>query len=699
MNDHIEDENNASRRFWHSRGLGWLANLPGISWFTRTVVRRWVRREMACRRIPPDVALNRAATEGLHATLYDIVRDVVEVLGYTGAMVATYEQGDSLPVRALYVDPAIATQSEICHWEEQISATVGHPISITDPQVARVYIYDETYRDNLSVQAARQGGPVTSDKLYDLFRPIAPAASQHVVQGIQQALGVEQVIAVPFFLETYTEDGPTRELVGNLFAANRAKISPQDVLVLSAFGRQAAAAIGSERRRVQIEIAQQLSYRLHTSLRDECQLFDWIARGVVEDLGYAGAMVAPLEQDGALPVWAIAVDPELATPTDIARWEQRLSDVMGRPVSLSDPNIAQVYVNQPAYQDNLSVRAAQAGHPITSDTLYDLFRPVLPESARAIVQGIQEAMEIRQVIAVPFFLETLVDGAMQRALVGNLFAASQSRAFQRSEIDLLRAFGQQAAAGIHNARLYRVAEEQRRAAQVFGRMAFSAATAVHALRNHIGLFRVHLDLLEKLPPELLQQQLQKSHRVGERLDQAAAMLDSLGEPWRPINDEVIDVNACVRTARQRILAIAELEDVRVQFELSEEPLFVKTSFDMLTEAFRVLIKNACEAVVDKGAEGLVQVESWLDAPTSIAARIQDNGVGISPDNARRIFDIGWTTKKTGMGFGLFWTRDYITGLGGHIEVQSVLQEGTTFLIHLPFWRDGDADQTGEEEGA
>ena len=43
----------------------------------------------------------------------------------------------------------------------------------------------------------------------------------------------------------------------------------------------------------------------------------------------------------------------------------------------------------------------------------------------------------------------------------------------------------------------------------------------------------------------------------------------------------------------------------------------------------------------------------------------------------------YTTKKSGLGFGLFWTKDYIEGLGGDISVQSVEGKGTRFTIHLP----------------
>jgi sensor histidine kinase regulating citrate/malate metabolism len=36
-----------------------------------------------------------------------------------------------------------------------------------------------------------------------------------------------------------------------------------------------------------------------------------------------------------------------------------------------------------------------------------------------------------------------------------------------------------------------------------------------------------------------------------------------------------------------------------------------------------------------------------------------------------------------MGFGLFWAKDYIEGLGGSIKVESVWQQGTCFRVRLP----------------
>ncbi|MBN1878236.1 MAG: HAMP domain-containing histidine kinase [Anaerolineae bacterium] len=663
--------------------LNKLLSLPPASWLARYFTRLWLKQRI--RRAPErEATLERAATAGLATTLQGIVEDVVEVLGYSGAMVATYEQGDSLPVRALYIDPLIATEKDIHEWEQKISEFASQPVSITDPETARVYVYDEVYQDNLSVKAAKAGGPVTSNSLHDLFTPIAPPAAWPVIKVIQQILGIQQVIAVPFFLETLVNGEQRHELVGNLFAAKRSTISKQDIYVLSAFGRQAAAAIGSERRRIQVEIAQELTYRVQTSLNDETKILEWIVKGVVSDLGYVGAMVAPYEPDGALPAFALYVDPHIATEADIHRWEAQLSEVSYKQLSITDPDVARVYINQEHYQDNLSVRAARAGTPVTSNDLYDLFRPVAPSTTRPLVSEIQKAMGIQQVIAVPFFLETIVDGIPTRELIGNLFAATRSQSFQASEIELLRAFGQQAAAGLRNARLYHTAEERRQAAQMFGRMAFSANTAVHALANHIGIFQMHLELIKHIAPETYSQFAERDADVQARLQEAAKILNTLREPWQPISDELIDANVCLRRAIDKTMPLTEKEKLAVGLELSETALLVKTSPDMLTEAFKVLIKNALDAISERGKAGRLSITSRLDPLAGIEVTIRDNGVGIKPENINKIFDIGWTTKSSGLGFGLFWTNDYLEGLGGNIKVESIIGHGTVFRIFLPY---------------
>lgn len=626
----------------------------------------------------------------LGITFNRIARDIVESLGYVGAMVALLEDDGALPVYAFFVDPNLATIEQVNQWEERLSKVLRKPISISDPELARVHINDKQYKDNLSIQAFQSKKPLVKDDLFSLFTPVIPSNkfTRSIVNGIiQPALGIKEVVAVPFFLDS--PNGKEPEIVGNLFAAKRAPISPQDVQVLISFGRHAAAAIEIERRRLQVlQVAKHLTTEIQIKISKEENMLQQIAEGVVNVLGYVGAMVATYNQDDdSLPVQAFYVDPNLATVEQIQNWENRLSTLLGKKISISDPEVAKVYINKPGYEDNLSVQAVKQVKPIVNDELTSLFTPIVPVNrlTKPVISIIQRVLKISQVIAIPFFL-IAPDGGDPK-IVGNLFAATRHPSgFQNEEIELLQAFGQQAAAGILNAQLYREIDEQRQVAQVFGKMAFSASKSIHQFRNDIGFIRGQLQLLpylEQFPEEQRKEIIASAPKVIERLDDIRDRLEQLHEPWRPVKPMPTNINTCLQNACLKVVPNTG-SDIDVKMHLNEALPLVETSADMLTEAFSILIKNAFEAIQGKGqGNGLLTISSDLADGSQILVQIEDNGSGIKEENLKNVFRMRWSTKETGLGFGLFWANDFIEGLGGQIEVASIWQEGTTFQIYLP----------------
>mgnify|MGYP002624848283 FL=1 len=133
------------------------------------------------------------------------------------------------------------------------------------------------------------------------------------------------------------------------------------------------------------------------------------------------------------------------------------------------------------------------------------------------------------------------------------------------------------------------------------------------------------------------------------------------------------------------IPLPDAQTLVLAFNIANDLPPVQTAPDMLTEAFRVILKNSYEAILDQNESGRLQITTRLQAPDRLQIIIQDSGVGIQPENLSRIFEMGWSTKKegNGMGFGLFWTRDFIQGLGGSIHVDSKPGHGTTFDISFP----------------
>ena len=613
-------------------------------------------------------AANAAAVSTISAELQTvlqrIVDDVVAGLGCVGAMVATLEMGTVLPVRAYSVNVAPDLLKQL---EDRLG------VSLIGPKSA-AYLDDKKFKDNLSMRAIKgvNGHPeaVISNSLHDLFRPVM---NKLLSDMAQQLTNIKQVIAVPFFIGD--------EVVGNLFAASQENFSPRDINFLTAFGSQAATAIQTQRYLTEMRAMERVILSMQTSITSETHVLQIIVNTVVQKLGYVGAMVATLEADNSLPVRAYAVGFD-------SKLLKSLEDKLG--VSLIGPKSV-AYLDDARFEENLSVRAVTGldGRPqefVVSDKLYDLFRPIVNKPLSDLAQ---KFTGIKQVMAVPFFLEDEV--------VGNLFVASRKPKFYEWEKEILATFGQQAAVGIRNARLYQIAEERWQIAQMFGKMAFSAAANIHALRNHIGAPRTYLQLLEikdQLSPGQQAELDEAADGALTHLNKAVDILDTLHEPWGQAPDIPSDVNQCLILAMRKVFSrkILEMSQDIVETDngivlhksLAADLPLIQTSPDMLTEAFRVIIKNAMEAIRNHGHGSRLWVESQLQAGAIIQIVIRDDGIGIKPENLSKIFEMGWSSKNgQGMGFGLFWTRDYIEGLGGTINVESQWKKGATFVITLP----------------
>jgi signal transduction histidine kinase len=101
--------------------------------------------------------------------------------------------------------------------------------------------------------------------------------------------------------------------------------------------------------------------------------------------------------------------------------------------------------------------------------------------------------------------------------------------------------------------------------------------------------------------------------------------------------------------------------------------------DQLVQVFLNLILNAIDAT-SHGGKIVLHAERH---DGTVVATVQDDGHGIRPEQAGRIFEPYFTTKPHGTGLGLFVTRKLVLDHGGEVEFRSRPGEGTTFTVRLP----------------
>ena len=102
--------------------------------------------------------------------------------------------------------------------------------------------------------------------------------------------------------------------------------------------------------------------------------------------------------------------------------------------------------------------------------------------------------------------------------------------------------------------------------------------------------------------------------------------------------------------------------------------------NQLIQVFENLLLNAIQAMPTGGK---LTIKSEVTQPEWVDISIIDTGVGISQENMQSIFEPLYTTKSRSIGLGLALSMNIIQGHGGNISVQSKVDQGSTFTIHLP----------------
>jgi len=119
----------------------------------------------------------------------------------------------------------------------------------------------------------------------------------------------------------------------------------------------------------------------------------------------------------------------------------------------------------------------------------------------------------------------------------------------------------------------------------------------------------------------------------------------------------------------------------VEFDLNDVPQ-VNIDEGLLLEVWMNLFKNAFQTMKKNGK---VYVHSGFDQKhNEVIVSVKDEGPGISEDIQDKVFQKFFTTRgDRGNGIGLWLCKEIIENSGGTIDFQTVMGEGTTFIVRLP----------------
>ncbi|MDF2564111.1 MAG: sensor signal transduction histidine kinase [Massilibacillus sp.] len=179
--------------------------------------------------------------------------------------------------------------------------------------------------------------------------------------------------------------------------------------------------------------------------------------------------------------------------------------------------------------------------------------------------------------------------------------------------------------------------------------------------------------------------MQESDEGLKRLSGIVKALKSFSRVDQGSEFESYDLNAGIKNtlivAKNEIKYVAEIE-----VELGELP-HIQALAGQINQVLLNIILNAAYAIKEKKMDklGRVKITSYHDNQFAYCL-IQDNGIGMSEETAKNIFNAFFTTKPVGEGTGLGLSISYdiiVNKHHGNISVISEKGTGTTFTIKLP----------------
>lgn len=288
-------------------------------------------------------------------------------------------------------------------------------------------------------------------------------------------------------------------------------------------------------------------------------------------------------------------------------------------------------------------------------------------------------------------LVVLVPLVTKRKLIGLLALgpARSGEAYSDVDLELLEAIGNHLSMAILNATLSQELVINRELEFMHKVSSF----VVHDLKNSVSTLSM---LLENAAgnmedPQFRQSMLRTIDGTVERMKGLIGKIRTMPKDM-PLNRQPEDVNHIVREVVSRT-KIDRLDRIEYQEDLGEIPL-ASVDRSYLEKILTNLVINAVEAMPSGGrlkvATRFVQNGTGPERgdPGGTGRWVQidvvDSGEGMSQEFiSQRLFRPFQTTKKKGLGIGLYQCREAVEAHGGRIEVTSTSREGTIFTVHLP----------------
>ena len=211
-----------------------------------------------------------------------------------------------------------------------------------------------------------------------------------------------------------------------------------------------------------------------------------------------------------------------------------------------------------------------------------------------------------------------------------------------------------------------------------------ARQVAHEIKNPLTPMKLNIQHLQRAWSDKNEKLEETFKRVTTVLIEQIDSLSKLATEFSsfaqmPVNN--FENCSLTNSLTNTITLFEKSENVVFQYSDDLPNVTVHADKEQLGRIFNNVIKNAIQSI-SSDRKGLIKIGLDL-TKTKVVVHIQDNGKGIDPKDASKIFVPNFSTKNSGMGLGLAITRKMIEAANGHIRFESKVGEGTTFFLEWP----------------
>jgi signal transduction histidine kinase len=208
-----------------------------------------------------------------------------------------------------------------------------------------------------------------------------------------------------------------------------------------------------------------------------------------------------------------------------------------------------------------------------------------------------------------------------------------------------------------------------------------AAVVAHEVRNPVAVIFNALATLK--PPVIRPDSTEASllRIIGEeasRLNRMVTVLLDFARP-QPLEIRVVALDTVARAALEAARVGRDSGDRAVEIEVGDGDCHIACDEQLVHQALVNLVANALDAPARRRP---VRVEV-SPADEGVAVRVIDDGAGVLPEHAARLFTPFFTTRPTGTGLGLAVVARILRAHGGTAIHEPSAGGGATFVVWLP----------------